>query len=272
MTIPSQMMPGQIANTEFQCRPVIHVDAGSTRGQFVFNLAGTPNLADQPYTLTYTRVADGYSWSVPGMLLLTRRQQTLATAAQALIRNLNNYQDVRASANGVAITLRSKSNGVSVSFAWNAPATLTVDTPVATAATAPRVYAPGTVVGFSIDPATGEKTLAPIGSNNFSALNAGVIVRPLVATRNPVDNITYDVMTQGTVWMRLGGNAPLVPATAQMQLGDNRGASEGVLAVGGLTAATFILVDLTSVTGNVTRFNPLDKNIQPGQMFRMELK
>ncbi len=271
---PVSPLPGQIADTKgYEARPAISVRNGAVAGRQLITLGGTTNLGVQPYIIRYTRSSDGYSWDVSGMLMLTRRQQTLPLATQALAMNLNQYQDVQATVNGADLTLVSKDASVTPMLSFVAPATLTVATSTVTNSVAPRVFQPGTVVGFSVDPNSGEKLIQPVGSVASESANYGVIIRPLfqVSTMR-AENVTYDVMTYGTIWMRLFGTAPLTPTTTAIQIGRQASTTPGLISVAGATATQFDVVNLLQANQTLSKFNILDKNVPVGGMFRLELR
>lgn len=270
---PINRVAGSIANTIFEARPATFIKSGAVPGQQVLSLGGVTNLAAQPYTITYKQESSGNTWQVTGILYLTRRQQTLPLALAALMTHLNTYQDVQATISGTDLTLKSKDAGVTPTFAFLPSATLTLATSTVTNAVAPRIFAPGTVVGFSVDPNNGEKQIVQVGSADFSAINAGVVIQSLLpANRHRAENVTYDVMVRGTIWMQLYGTAPLVPATAQVQVGNFDSTTPGNIGVAGLTATKFTTVKLLGSDGVLSKFNILDKNVAVGDKFRLELE
>lgn len=270
---PVQYPAGQLANTEYRARPAISVRNGAVPGRQVITLGGTTNLDIQPYTLRYTRSVDGYSWEVAGMLMLTRSQQTLPLASRALVNNLNAYHDIQASLSGADITLVAKDASVTPTLTFTPPSTLTTATSNVTNAVAPRVIQPGTVVGFSVDPANGEKLIVPVGSVAPESANYGVVLRPLVQiSPRRAENVTYDVLLDGTVWMQLYGTAPLTPATSAIQIGRAASTTPGLISVAGATTAQFDTVNLLQANQTLSKFNILDKNVQVGGKFRLVLR
>ena len=272
---PIVQLAGALANTEYKSRPATSIRNGATPGSQLVTLGGTATLAMQPYSITYTRVLDNYSWTKFGVFTLTRSQLTLPLATAALAMFLNQYEDVQASVavNGTDLTLRSKDGGLTPQLTLLPAATLTLATSVVTPAVAPRPLLPGTVVGFSIDPASGEKLIVPVGSADFSALNAGVVIQPLTPiNRMRAENVTYDVLVDGTIWMNLVGTAPIVPATSAIQIGHAGSTTPGQIGVTGLTVGQFTTVNLMQSNGTLSRFNILDKNVPVGGRFRLEIR
>ncbi len=263
---------GALANTEYQARPATSIRNGAVAGNQLLTLGGTINTAPQPFSITYTRVTDNYSWVVTGILMLTPTQRTLLQATRALATNLGYYHDVIANVNGANLTMVPKDASVTAVLAFLPGATLTLATSVVTNSTAPRIYQPGDVVGFSVDPASGEKLIVPVGSADFSAINAGVVLRPLMEI-NPMraENVTYDVLVRGTVWMQLFGATPLVPATTAIQIGHPASTTPGKISVTGATASQFTTVNLYAANGTLSKFKIIDKNVAVGQRFRLEL-
>lgn len=270
---PIIRQPGTIANTIWQSRPVTLIRNGAMAGNQVVTLGGVANLNPQPYSITYTRVIDNYSWVVTGILYLTRVQATLPKATQALATHLSMYQDALTSVSGTNLTITPKDASVTAVFNFLPSATLTLATSSVTPSTAPKPLMPGDVVGFSVDPISGEKVISPIGSVDFSAQNAGVVLAPL-GEINPrrAENTTYDVLVAGTVWMQLYGATPLVPATSAIQIGNFDSTTPGKIGVTGLTATKFQTVNLLQANGTLSKFNILDKNVPVGGRFRLELK
>ena len=266
---------GDLANTDYMARPGLYIGNGSTYGTQTITLGGTVSLAPQSYIITYTNLQSGQSYSVPGTLLLSRTQQTLLGATAALAKELRDYQDVTATANGATIVITPKARGINAVLAF-VGGTLTVATTVSVSALGVSRLLPGSIVAFdSAVNGSGVKNIKlPSASPTANAANYGVVLGSQMGQGTELqttENITYDILTQGTVWTLLRGGSALVDATVQLQLGWATSATAGGLSVTGATAANFDLIDLRSATNNLTKFNALDRGVPVGQFFRLEL-
>jgi hypothetical protein len=274
---PCPATPGQQVSTGIhQVITLLYPKSGATRGQTTSTFTGTPTHQTlYNYSLSYVKANDAtpvISNVQSGMFFYTR-SSTAASLADFLLKlaaHLNRYHDVDiVTVTATTLVVRSRWFGQTASLTMNQNGVVATVT-ATTAALPARPIMPGLFVAINETPISGymERT-AKFPDANSLQYEMGITLLDHVPTRMAPEDQVLNVLVSGSVWVRLAGNAPLVPATSNVQIGRGSSNNPGAMGVAGLDVP--LAADaMTTSLGMTWKIH--EANAQVGDMVRFTIR
>jgi hypothetical protein len=271
---PTQPTPGQQVSTGLhQVVTLIYPKSGATRGQTTATFTGTPvHTGMYGYSISFIKPGELYANVQNGMFYYPRSATvaSLADFITKLAAHLNRNHDIDiVTVTATTLVIRSRWFGQTASFSMNYSGVV-ANTTATTAALPPRPILSGLMVGVSETPIAGyNERIAKFPDSNTTQYEMGVTLWDHVACKMVAEDQVLNVLINGSVWVRLAGNAPLLPATTSVQVGRGSSNTPGAMGVAGLDLP--LPADIATVSfGMNWKFH--EAQAQVGDMVRFTIR